>query len=383
MIIFEIAFCDFKFLLTFELDTIGYKMDISDNMKIKLDFSSSVYQQISQQLSIIDSFKGNWKAIEGQQSKYLKELRKIATIESIGSSTRIEGGILTDEEVEKLLKSVKITRLQNRDEQEVVGYYEALEIILDNYPDIDLEERYIHQMHGILLKYSHKDQSHKGKYKQLSNQVVATYPDGTQRTIFRTTEPHLTPGEMQGLIAWTNERMAKKDLHPLMVTAAFVYEFLSIHPYQDGNGRLSRLLTSLLLMKQDYKFIQYVSFENVIETRKEGYYRALMEGQKNRYKAKERIESWMQFFLECLILLTQRLEAKYEVYSKLKTVLNERQQAVLNFIREHKTARVGELATHLKDYSRNTLKKDLANLVKEGLLLKTGEGRGVRYHEKG
>ncbi len=364
------------------MDKIGYKMDIPNNMKIKLDFNSTVYQQISQQLSVVDTFKGNWKAIERQQSKYLKDLRKIATIESIGSSTRIEGATLTDEEVEKLLKSVKITKLQSRDEQEVVGYYEALEIILDSYVDIALEERYIHQMHGILLKYSNKDQAHKGKYKNLSNQVVANYPNGTQRTIFRTTEPHLTPNEMLGLIEWTNERLAKNDLHPLMITAAFIYEFLSIHPYQDGNGRLSRLLTSLLLMKQDYKFIQYVSFENVIETKKEEYYRALMEGQKNRGKEIERIDSWILFFLECLIILTQKLDAKYETYSKLKTVLNERQQVVLAYIKEQKTIQVGELESQLKDYSRNTLKKDLAYLVREGILLKTGEGRGVRYHAK-
>lgn len=365
-----------------KLDNIGYKMDISNKMQMKLDFTSIVYQQISQQLSIIDTFKGNWKAIEGQQSKYLKALRKIATIESIGSSTRIEGGTLTDEEVEKLLKSVKVTKMQSRDEQEVVGYYEALEIILENYTDIDLEERYVNQMHGILLKYSDKDQRHKGKYKALSNQVVANYPDGKQRTIFRTTEPHLTPDEMHGLIAWTNERLSKKDMHPLMITSAFVYEFLSIHPYQDGNGRLSRLLTSLLLMKQDYKFIQYVSFENVIETRKEGYYRALMEGQKNRYQENERIDSWIVFFLECLIVLTQRLESKYATYSKLKTSLNERQQAVLEYIKERKNAQVGEIESQLKSYSRNTLKKDLAYLVKEDLILKTGEGRGVRYHVK-
>jgi Fic family protein len=365
-----------------KLDKNGYEMDISNNMNIKLDFSSTVYQKISQQLSIVDTFKGSWKTIEGRQSKYLKELRKIATIESIGSSTRIEGATLTDEEVKKLLKAVKITRLQSRDEQEVVGYYEALEIILESYADIALEERYIHQMHGILLKYSHKDQTHKGKYKNLSNQVVANYSDGKQRTIFRTTEPHLTPGEMQGLIKWTNERLEKKDLHPLLITAAFVYEFLSIHPYQDGNGRLSRILTSLLLMKQDYKFVQYVSFENVIETKKEGYYRVLMEGQKNRGKENERIDSWIMFFLECLIVLTQRLEAKYETYSKLKTVLNERQKAVLDYIKERKAAQVGDIANQLKVYSRNTLKKDLVYLVKEGLLLKTGEGRGVRYHIK-
>lgn len=355
-------------------------MDISDHMKIKLDFNSTVYQQISQQLGIIDTFNGSWKAIEDQQSKYLKELRKIATIESIGSSTRIEGATLSDEEVEKLLKSVKITKMQSRDEQEVVGYYDALEIILESYSDIDLEERYIHQLHAILLKYSDKDQRHKGHYKALSNQVVANYPDGTQRTIFRTTEPHLTPGEMQGLITWTNERLAKKDLHPLMITAVFVYEFLSIHPYQDGNGRLSRLLTTLLLMKQEYKFIQYVSFENVIETRKEAYYRALMESQKNRYKENERIDPWIHFFLESLIVLNHRLEAKYKMYSNLKTVLNKRQQNVLEYINEHKTAQVGEIERQLTGYSRNTLKKDLAFLVREGFLLKTGEGRGVHYH---
>ncbi len=135
-------------------------------------------------------------------------------------------------------------------------------------------------------------------------------------------------------------------------------------------------------MKQDYRFIQYVSFENVIETRKEAYYRALMECQKNRYKENERIDSWILFFLECLIILSQRLEAKYETYSKLKTVLNERQQSVLEYIKEHKTAQVGEIESQLKNYSRNTLKKDLAFLVKEGLILKTGEGRGVRYHVK-
>jgi len=353
---------------------------MSNAMNRKLDFASSVYQQISQQLSVIDSFKGSWKAIEGLQSRYLKELRKIATIESIGSSTRIEGAALSDEEVEKLLKTVKITRMQSHDEQEVVGYYEALEAILENYADIELEERYIHQLHGILLKYSHKDQTHKGRYKNLSNQVVANYPGGTQRVIFRTTEPHLTQSEMQSLITWSNEKMAKKDLHPLMITSAFVYEFLSIHPYQDGNGRLSRLLTSLLLMKQDDRFIQYVSFENVIETKKEGYYRALIEGQKNRYKENERIDSWVQFFLESLIVLTQRLEAKYETYSKLKTVLNKRQEYVLAYIKEHKSAQVGELERQSKEYSRNNLKKDLAYLVKESLILKTGEGRGVRYH---
>lgn len=357
-------------------------MDISKNISNKMAFSGEVYQQIMKRLSDIDSFKGNWQAIELKHSKHLKELRRIATIASIGSSTRIEGATLTDQEVEKLLKSVKITKLTTREQQEVVGYYEALEIILDNYEEIPLTENYLHQMHGILLKHSGKDQSHKGRYKQLSNQVVANYPDGTHRTIFRTTEPHLTSSEMESLLIWASERREKADMHPVLLVAVFVYEFLSIHPYQDGNGRLSRLLTTLLLAQQGYDFVQYVSFENIIEEQKEGYYRALMDGQKNRYTEDEKIDKWVLFFLDCLVTLVLRLDEKYKQYSKLKKELNDRQKEVLELIRNKEVVRISDVETSFEAYSRNTLKKDLAYLVNEGFLLKTGEKSGTRYHYK-
>jgi Fic family protein len=234
----------------------------------------------------------------------------------------------------------------------------------------------------MLLKHSNKDQSHKGKYKILSNQVVANYPDGSQRIIFRTTEPALTAKEMEALLIWTEKRLKENDLHPLLIVAAFVYEFLSIHPYQDGNGRLSRLLTTLLLIKLEYPFIQYVSFEHVIESRKDDYYRALMDGQKNRYKEEERIEKWVLFFLESLIELTKRLEDKYETYSKLKVGINERQQKILAFVKKKVPAQINEIREHLAEHPRNTIKKDLAYLVNEGLLTKVGAGRGVRYYIK-
>ena len=351
-------------------------------MKQKLEFTGEVYQQIMKQLSVIDRFKGNWEIIELKHSRHLKELKKIATIESIGSSTRIEGSTLTDGEVEKLLKSVKITKLTTREQQEVVGYYDTLQIILDNYKDIDLSERYIHQLHGILLTHSHKDQSHKGKYKTLSNQVVATYPDGRQRIIFKTTEPALTAKEIEELLLWANERFEKADMHPVLIIAAFVYEFLSIHPYQDGNGRLSRLLTTFLLMKQGYDFIQYVSFEHIIEETKDDYYKVLMEGQKNRYKKSEKIDRWVLFFMDCLISLTIKLEAKYEHYSKLKKDVNERQLEILLLIKKKKKVQVSEVEEAFEKLSRNTLKKDLAYLATEGLILKTGTLKGTRYHHK-
>lgn len=345
-----------------------------------MEFSGSVYQKMMQQLSIIDSFKGNWKAIELHNSKHLKELRKIATIESIGSSTRIEGATLTDVEVEKLLKSVKITKLKTRDEEEVVGYYEVLQIILDNYQEIKLTESYLHQLHSLLLKHSSKDQRHKGKYKNLSNQVVANYPDGSQRTIFKTTEPHLTATEMQEVLRWTNERFTKNDAHPILTIAIFIYEFLSIHPYQDGNGRLSRILTTLLMLQHEYKFIQYVSFENIIETSKEEYYRALMDGQKNRNNKNEKTDKWILFFLNCMVTLIKRLEVKYETYSNLDKIINKRQKEIIQLLKKKKTAQISEIENVLTDYSRNTLKKDILLLVNEGFLIRTGEGRAVRYH---
>jgi len=353
-------------------------MDISK----KIAFQPEIFQEIIQKLSRVDLFKGGWELIESKEKRYLRELRDIATIQSIGSSTRIEGATLTDDEVKKLLKSVQISKLDKREEQEVVGYYEALEIILENYTEIELTERYIHQLHSILLKYSDKDQRHKGQYKSLSNQVVANYPDSEQRIIFRTTKPHLTASEMLDLITWTNTQLEEKRMHPVLITSIFVYEFLSIHPYQDGNGRLSRLLTTFLLLKQGYNFVEYVSFEHIIENRKDMYYQVLMETQKYRGTHNEILDKWVIFFLNCLINLTDKLKVKYELYNNLKVRTNDRQKEVLVYIEQHKTIQIKDLETSLSQYSRNTLKKDLQYLVKEGLILTTGSGRGVKYHSK-
>jgi len=353
-------------------------MDISK----KIAFHPEIFQEIIQKLSKVDSFKGGWELIEHKEKRYLKELRDIATIQSIGSSTRIEGATLTDNEVKKLLKSIKISKLDKREEQEVVGYYEVLEVILEHYNEIELTESYIHQLHATLFKYSNKDQRHKGQYKSLSNQVVANYGDGGQKVIFRTTAPYLTANEMEALISWTNSEIKEQRLHPILITSIFVYEFLSIHPYQDGNGRLSRLLTTFLLLKQGYNFVEYVSFEHVIENRKDMYYQVLMETQKHRGTEDEILDKWVIFFLNCIINLTDKLKVKYDTYNNLKLNTNDRQKEVLAYVEIHKTIQIKSLENGLSQYSRNTLKKDIQYLVKEGLLLTTGAGRGVRYHAK-
>jgi Fic family protein len=365
-----------------QLDTIGYKMDISEKIFKKLAFDSKKHLQLGKLLSQIDAFKGSWQNLEHKDARYLKELRQLATVSSVGSSSRIEGVTMTDEEIGKLLKSVKVSKLEKRDEQEVVGYYDALQVVLEHYHDIGLVERYVHQLHGILLKYSSKDKAHKGQYKQISNKVVANYPDGTQKVIFTTTEPHLTQSEMEYLLNWTNNAIEKEEIHPLIIVGTFVYEFLSIHPYQDGNGRLSRLLTTLLLIQQGYEFVQYISFEHVIESRKNEYYKALMQGQKDRNTEAEKIDEWLTFFLECMIDLTVRLEEKYTTFSKLKLELNDRQRSILAFITIEQTTKIGSIENSMPHVSRNTIKKDLSFLLNEGMIIRTGAGRGVQYHAK-
>jgi Fic family protein len=236
-----------------------------DNFQNKLNFDFKYNQQIIKLIGFIDSFKGKWNIVEQKENIYLKELRKIATIESIGSSTRIEGAQMTNEEIKELLNNMEITKLKTRDQQEVVGYYDVIELIYESYPEIKISSNDILFLHQRLLKYSIKDDRHRGKYKNLSNKVVANYPDGTQKTIFNTTEPHLVEKEINELIVWTNQQLEIREMHPLVVIAVFIYEFLSIHPFQDGNGRLSRLFTNLFLLKNDYSICFIREFDRAKE----------------------------------------------------------------------------------------------------------------------
>ncbi|MFA7445544.1 MAG: Fic family protein [Flavobacteriaceae bacterium] len=345
----------------------------------KLNFDFATNQKIVQLIGYIDGFKGKWNIVENKENRYLKELRKIATIESIGSSTRIEGAALTDKEVQELLNDIKITKLKSRDEQEVIGYYEVLELIYDNYSNIRLSESYIKQLHQMLLKYSNKDERHRGTYKFLSNKVVATYPTGEQRTIFATTEPALVAGEMQELVEWTNEQLEHKNIHQLIVVGSFIYDFLSIHPFQDGNGRLSRLLTTLCLLQNDYAFIQYISFENHIEQHKKAYYEALMNGQKNRGTDNECIDLWLIFFLESIKTLTEKLEQKYDVFKSKGGYLNDRQKLIKDFITNNQPVKVSDLAKQFPKIGLSTLKKDLQYLRGEQVLTMIGKGKGTVY----
>jgi Fic family protein len=336
-------------------------------------FSPQDWMEMMQELSQLDRFDAQWQAIEKREAKTLRELKSIATIRSVGASTRIEGSRMTDKEVEVLIENISLTTLTERDQQEVAGYFETLDIIAESYRDITINESSIRQLHKTLLRHSTKDGYHKGSYKVNSNRVEKTEADGTKRVIFETALPGLETEEaMMKLVEWY-----KKDTrtHALIKAAIFVYEFLSIHPFQDGNGRLSRLLTTLLLLKSGYSWIQYVSFEHEIEENKKEYYKRLMEAQRNR--PGEDVTEWVYFFLNCLKNIQKQLLDKLAVKERMESI-GVREQGIYNYIENHPGASSSEIAAGL-NIPPPTVKRILADLVTARNLVVHGAGRGTTY----
>jgi Fic family protein len=348
--------------------------------KLRLDFKST--QEVIKEIAFIDSFKGKWKGLELKESQLLRELKQIATIASIGSSTRIEGSTLSNVEVEKLLSNLSVNQLKERDEQEVYGYYEVLEVILESYMDINLTKNNIHHLHKILLKSSTKDEYHRGSYKQITNKVVAKYPGGSEKVIFNTTDPSRVDMEMDQIIKWTNDNLTSKNYHPLIVIATFTYEFLSIHPYQDGNGRLSRLLTTLLLLQSGYDFMNYASMETEIEKRKKEYYRVLMDGQKDRYTDRENISSWIIYFLKMLHESIDILESRFSRMKNEKSYLTARQSKILAFIKLNEPVKIPDIDEYFEEVNIHTIRKDVLYLKNENLIRQSGKGRRTVYYLK-
>jgi Fic family protein len=255
--------------------------------------------EILKLIADIDEFKGRWKAIETLAPERLTSLRRIATIESVGSSTRIEGSKLSDAEVEKLLSGMETKSFASRDEQEVAGYADAIDMIFASHDAITLTENHIKQLHGVLLKYSIKDQDHRRFYKKVPNHVETFAPDGkSMGVIFETATPFETPGWMKELVEWFNQSVQEENQHPLILIGIFIVVFLGIHPFKDSNGRLSRILTTLLLLRAGYGYVPYSSMETVIEANKDSYYLALRRTQQTVRMEDQSWEPWLVFFLK-------------------------------------------------------------------------------------
>ncbi|MEM9000601.1 MAG: Fic family protein [Bacteroidota bacterium] len=337
------------------------------------NFQLNINWKLLSQISTIDRFDATWTSIERKEGLTLKELKSIATVKSVGASTRIEGSKMSNQEVEVLLENIDITKIKDRDSQEVIGYFKTLDLISDSYNEIRISENDIKNLHNLLMKHNEKDQWHKGNYKQHSNAVEATLPNGTKYIVFQTTEAGFpTDDAMRNLIDWYRN---DNETHSLVKCALFAYEFLSIHPFQDGNGRLSRLLSSLLLLKNGYKWIQYVSFEHEIESRKTEYYRVLQNCQSNR--PNENVNEWIEFFFDCLKNIQLKLSEKLKVQGT-QTKLTPKEKSIISFIENHAGCKSGDIAKKLNIPSP-TVKRILPKLLELNIIEKHGIGPGTNY----
>lgn len=327
----------------------------------------------------IDEFKGAWRALGQLAPEQLRQLKTVATIESIGSSTRIEGSKLSDNEVAALLSKLTIREFSTRDEQEVAGYSDVMNLIFQNYEHIPLTESYILQLHRELLQYSDKDEWHRGRYKQSANHVEAFAPDGKSLgVVFETASPFETPIRMRELVTWAEQSIADKRLHPILITAIFVVEFLAIHPFQDGNGRLSRVLTTYLLLKSGYSYTPYSSMEAVIEESKEAYYLSLRQTQGTLKTADPDWQPWVLFFLQAMRQQKHRLERKLATEHLLSRTLPELSLQILELTKLRGRVTNSEIVT-ATGANRNTVKKHLEALVDARHLQMNGKGKGVWY----
>jgi Fic family protein len=309
----------------------------------------------------------------------LAALRRVATIESIGSSTRIEGSKLSDREVGHLLSNLEIRSFATRDEQEVAGYAELMELVFSSWQDIPLSENHLKQLHQILLRYSEKDAWHRGNYKTNANSVASFDENGAAiGIVFQTATPFDTPRLMTELLAWVNRERESARLHPLLIIALCIVVFLEIHPFQDGNGRLSRALTTLLLLQAGYAYVPYSSLESVIERSKEAYYLALRQTQGTIRTESPNWQPWLMFFLRSLAEQARRLEKKVECEKIVLASMPELSLQIVELAREHGRVTIGT-AVRLTGASRNTLKQHFRALVERGTLKLHGSGRGVWY----
>lgn len=326
----------------------------------------------------IDEFKGAWKAIGTLAPDRLNALKKIATIESVGSSTRIEGVKMTDQEVAALLAGLDTRSFRSRDEQEVGGYAEAMRLVFESFEQIPLTENHIKQLHRILLQYSSKDGRHRGEYKKLPNHVEAFDQSGKSLgVIFETATPFDTPMRMQGLIEWANRSFEQKEFHPLLIIAILTVHFLAIHPFQDGNGRLSRILTTLLLLQNGYLYVPYSSLEAIVEQNKEGYYLALRKAQGTLNRGDEKLDAWLLFFLTCMQKQKDNLAAKIE-REQLMVKLPSLSIRILKIVREHGRAGISDIQS-ITQANRNTIKVRLRELVNGRYLIQQGRGKASLY----
>ena len=335
---------------------------------------TSIWAKIAQ----IDELKGQWIGGAQLSPQVLGRLKRSVLVTSTGASTRIEGARLSDEDVEKLMRGISIQQFSDRDKQEVQGYFELLNNVFDSWRSLHFSESLIKHFHKELLKYVEKDKLHRGDYKHSENKVMMVDAAGQSvGVLFDTTPAWLTGKEMQELMEWTISALDNQTHHPLLIIGNFLVQFLQIHPFQDGNGRLSRILTNILMLQAGYAFMPYVSHEKIIEDNKPDYYLALRQSQKTFKTAEPTIISWLDFYLD--VNLKQAKEAIALLSTEnIEKLLSPAQLKVWKYMQSRPEVTPKELSEML-DIPRSTISQVLNRLMDLKRIERLGLGRGTRY----
>lgn len=324
----------------------------------------------------LDRFLGRWQKLKMQSPEQIEQLRMVATIESVASSTRIEGAQLSDEQVRDVLAGITIDSFSTRDEQEVRGYRDLLELIREQHETLQVTESSLKEFHRILLQHSEKDAWHRGNYKQMSNRVErgGGWPP---IVVFRTAEPAEARWWMERLVAELDGAWSDPAWHRLVLIADFILWFLAIHPFQDGNGRLARAVTTLLLLKAGYEYAPYASLERVIEERKIDYYIALRASQAAAPRDARNYGDWLGCFLSALEAQQQVLEGRV-ARSAQRQPLPAAQGLIIDLITERGPLTTPEIASALHIPAR-TVRYHVARLTQNKLLDAPARTAGRRY----
>ena len=339
-----------------------------------------VSQQIWSLINQIDHLKGQWIGGAKLNPQALGRLKRSVLVTSSAASTRIEGAALSDEDVEKIMRGISVQKFKDRDKQEVQGYFELLSTVFDVWKQVPFNESMIKHSHKELLKYVDKDERHRGEYKRTENNVEMFDESGKSLgVVFKTVPAYLTPKQMQELVEWTAWALDESEYHPLLIIGNFLLTFLAIHPFQDGNGRLSRILTNLLLLKMGYVYVPYVSHEKLVEDSKAKYYVALRKSQLTLRTEREDIEPWLEFFLT--VSLEQARQAiELLSHENIEKILSPKQLTVWRYLETVEEATAGDVAK-ATGVARPTVSQAIDVLLRLKKIERIGQGRTTRYQK--
>lgn len=323
-------------------------------------------------VAAIYKYAGKQELYLKQRPKELEKLVEIAMIQSTESSNAIEGIVTTNARIKQLVEEK--TTPKNRDEEEIAGYRDVLRIIHESYDVIPITKNYILQLHKIL--YSHMNNPLAGQTKTVQNYISATYPDGRTEVLFTPMAPFETPAALEKICEEYNRIIGNLEVEPLLAIPIFIHDFLCIHPFNDGNGRMSRLLTTLLLYRSGFYVGRYISLEAKISDNKDLYYEALGKAQYGWHEGKEDADPFIKYLLGTILAAYKDFEDRFEIIEEKLPALELVRKAVHNKIGKFSKQDIRELCPSL---SISSIEGSLRTLVKEGELMRGGSGKATYY----